>query len=141
MFRHLAADHAHIVNIQAYGKAIAVAISEVLLDCFVKGQGYACAMGQADINAVASVRIIEIRNSALSAVVLAVMIHGGAWGTVFMQATAEAFASAAVKAVTGCGCSLSGDALASSLTEVTVKAISDAYGEGCAGATQTNLQC
>lgn len=41
--------------LQAYGKAIAIAISQVLLDCFVQGQGYACALGEAEIETVATV--------------------------------------------------------------------------------------
>lgn len=57
--------------------------------------------------------------------------HCGVW--VSMQATAEAFASAAIEAVTGCGCSLSHDSLVSSLTEVTAKAASQAYGKECTG--------
>lgn len=56
-----------------------------------------------------------------------------------IQATAEAFATAAVQAVTGCGCSLSHDSLAESLTEVTVEAASNAYGKSCTG-THTSLR-
>lgn len=49
-------DRPHNMNfVQAYAAAVARAVAEVTLDCEVIGNGYACALGDADVRAVAKV--------------------------------------------------------------------------------------
>lgn len=50
------------VFVQAIGNAMAIAITQVTLDCQVEGKGHVCAMAEADITKTAEVRPTALRN-------------------------------------------------------------------------------
>lgn len=91
-------------GMQAYAEAVAHAIAEIGISCYVEGKGIACAYGAADIKTVAE-----------------------ATATAFARGYAEAISDCGK-------CSASVEAIAEAVSSVIVKAYAEAYNEVCLGA-------